>query len=181
MNDSGDMRDLRDWHGKRLTVVGAGVSGRELALLAARLGAGVFVTDQKEISAEAKELFLENGIAWEEGGHTAHAYRSDAMLLSSGIPPSAQVVQEAGWRGMPVLGETSGGGTCAVTKHATPDGFIYQISSGLCRFVDDEGNTCDQGVSVDIPLTDGSGYKGFYDIDAISRAMNAFYVAAEDD
>ena len=78
-------------------------------------------------------------------------------------------------RGMPVLGEDSGGGACAVEKHATPEGFIYQMSSALCRFVDENGVSYDQGVSVDIPLTDGGGYAGFYDVDVLSRAMNAFY------
>ncbi|MBR1673161.1 MAG: NAD-binding protein, partial [Fretibacterium sp.] len=53
--------ELVSWNGKRITVVGAGVSGRELALLAARLGAEVFVTERKELSREARELFGGHG------------------------------------------------------------------------------------------------------------------------
>ncbi len=98
-------RENGDWHGKRLTVVGAGVSGRELALLAARLGAQVFVTEKKPVSPENQKLFEENGIGWEGGGHTDHAYNADAMLLSSGLPLRARIVQDAEWRGVPMIGE----------------------------------------------------------------------------
>lgn len=77
--------------------------------------------------------------------------------------------------GMPVLGETSGGGTCAVAMHATPEGFVYQLSTGLARLVSAEGQPIDGGVPVDIPLTDGSDYSSFYDLDALSAAMNGFY------
>lgn len=77
--------------------------------------------------------------------------------------------------GMPVLGETSGGGTCAVELHATPEGFVYQFSSALGRLVNREGQTIDAGVPVDVVLTDGSDFSLFYDLDALSLAMNMFY------
>lgn len=73
--------------------------------------------------------------------------------------------------GMAVLGETSGGGACAVAMHATPEGFAYQLSSGLGRLVDRFGRDIDAGVRADVPL-DGDQ---IYDLDALSRAMNAFY------
>ncbi|MCR5346907.1 MAG: UDP-N-acetylmuramoyl-L-alanine--D-glutamate ligase [Fretibacterium sp.] len=93
------------WSGKRVTVVGAGVSGRELALLAARLGAEVFVTERKELSREARSLFESHGVAWESGGHTDRAFSADVLLLSSGISPRSEVVQEAKRRGLPLMGE----------------------------------------------------------------------------
>ena len=99
------MSESVSWSGKRITIVGAGVSGRELALLAARLGAKVFVTEKKELSSEARKLFEEHGVAWEEGGHTERAFDADVLLLSSGIPPRSEVVQEARWRGVPLMGE----------------------------------------------------------------------------
>ena len=104
-NQLQQLQDSSDWKGKRLTVVGAGVSGRELALLAARIGARVFVTEQKGVSAEVAELFSRNGIAWEENGHTERAFEADAMLLSSGIPPTSEVVLSARKRGTPLIGE----------------------------------------------------------------------------
>ena len=94
-----------EWSGKRVTVVGAGVSGRELALLAARLGASVFVSENKSLSGETRELFERNGVEWEAEGHTKRAFDADVILLSSGIPPRADVVRMAAEQGVPVLGE----------------------------------------------------------------------------
>ena len=48
--------------GKRITVVGAGISGRELALMARRLGAHVFVSEAGPVSAAASDLFGRSGI-----------------------------------------------------------------------------------------------------------------------
>ena len=95
-----------DWRGKRLTVVGAGVSGRGLALLAARLGAEVFVTERAQVPEEAQSLFREHGVAWESGGHTERAFHdAEALVLSSGIPPKSEAVLEARRRGLPLIGE----------------------------------------------------------------------------
>ena len=74
---------------KRITVVGAGISGRELALMARRLGARVFVSEAGPVSAAASDLFERSGIDWEGEGHTERAFQADALLLSSGIPPRA--------------------------------------------------------------------------------------------
>lgn len=74
-------------------------------------------------------------------------------------------------QGMAVLGERSGGGTCAVEEHATPEGFVYQFSSGLGRLVDANGQTIDEGIAPDIPLDADD----FYDLDVLSDAMNAYY------
>ena len=74
-------------------------------------------------------------------------------------------------QGMAVLGEQSGGGTCAVEEHATPEGFVYQFSSGLGRLVDAAGQPIDRGIVPDIPLDEAD----FYDLKTLSRAMNAFY------
>ena len=91
--------------GKRITVVGAGISGRELALMARRLGARVFVSEAGPVSAAASDLFGRSGIDWEGEGHTERAFQADALLLSSGIPPRAEVVQGAKRRGIPLIGE----------------------------------------------------------------------------
>lgn len=94
-----------EWRGRRVTVIGAGVSGRELALLASRLGARVLVSERGDLSDEARALFDAHGIAWEAGGHTERAFDADVLLLSSGIPPSSPAVQEARRRGLPLMGE----------------------------------------------------------------------------
>ena len=91
--------------GKRITVVGAGVSGRALAELAAKLGAKVFVSDAKELPEETKKLFESAGIDYECGGNTERALEADEVVVSSGISPKAPIVAEALKRGMRVTGE----------------------------------------------------------------------------
>ena len=73
--------------------------------------------------------------------------------------------------GMAVLGETSGGGTCAVEMHATPEGLAYQFSSGLGRLVNAAGEPIEEGVPVDAALDEDA----FYDLIALSDAMNRAY------
>lgn len=109
---------LRD---KKITVIGAGVSGSELALLAARLGARVFVSDCGEIANDKKKLFAEAGIAWETGANTARALDAGLVVVSSGISPDAPIVKEAAAKNIPVQGELDfvypylSGGIIAVT------------------------------------------------------------------
>ena len=52
--------------GKRISIVGAGVSGSALSELAARLGAYVFVSDSKTIGDETKKLFTKIGAKWKK-------------------------------------------------------------------------------------------------------------------
>jgi len=91
---------------KRLTVIGAGVSGIALALFAHKLGARVFVSEERSVLApDVAEQLKKAGIEWEAGGHTGRAFEADALLLSSGIPPFASCVKEAEKRGLSVIGE----------------------------------------------------------------------------
>ncbi|HCL79830.1 MAG TPA: UDP-N-acetylmuramoyl-L-alanine--D-glutamate ligase [Synergistaceae bacterium] len=90
---------------KRVTVIGAGVSGEGLALLAERLGARVFVSDKGVVADDVRGRLAARGIGWEDGGHTERAFEADMLVLSSGIPPSALVVEEARQRRCPVVGE----------------------------------------------------------------------------
>jgi len=89
----------------KFTIVGAGVSGRALASLAKALGARTFVTEKNLVNEDARRFFTRRGIAFEEGGHTLKALDCDALVLSSGVPPSAKPVVEALERGIPVMGE----------------------------------------------------------------------------
>ena len=91
---------------RRVTVIGAGVSGTALAFLARKLEMEVFVSEERnELPAGTAERLKDAGIAWETGGHSSRAFEADALLLSSGIPPYAQCVEEAEKRGIPVVGE----------------------------------------------------------------------------
>ncbi len=91
--------------GKRITIIGSGVSGRGMASLASELGASVFVTDRAAVGEEARTLFRERGIGWEEMGHTSRCLETDLVVAGSGIPPHAPVILEARNRGVEVSGE----------------------------------------------------------------------------
>ncbi|MDR1873770.1 MAG: UDP-N-acetylmuramoyl-L-alanine--D-glutamate ligase [Synergistaceae bacterium] len=95
-----------DWNSKRITIIGAGVSGTALALLARRLGAEVFVSEERNtILPEVAEALGKEDIAWEVSAHSSRAFDADVLLLSSGIPPNAPCLEEAKRLGLPVVGE----------------------------------------------------------------------------
>ena len=54
--------------------------------------------------------------------------------------------------GILVMGQQSGGGTCAVQQMATADGFKYQISSARLRILNKDGESIDDGIPVDVDL-----------------------------
>ena len=54
--------------------------------------------------------------------------------------------------GIPVMGETSGGGSCAIQAMCTADGFCFQISSFRARLNTLAGENIDEGITPDIPI-----------------------------
>ena len=84
-------------------MIGGGVSGFSLALLAKALGNDVLVSDEKNLSEDVNGKLDELGISYETGHN--QAFHADMFLLSSGIRPSAPVVVEAQNQGIPVVGE----------------------------------------------------------------------------
>jgi len=99
------MEPAHDLQGKKITIIGSGVSGKGLASLAAGLGASVFVTERKHLDEDARNLFRKKGVAWEEDGHSDRACDADLVVAGSGISPSAPVIIEARKKGIPVTGE----------------------------------------------------------------------------
>lgn len=89
---------------ERVTIVGGGVSGTALALLAKKMGHPVFISEKDKLSPERKDLLANAGIPWEEG-HSERALQADLILLSSGIPPYAPIVLAAQKQGITVIGE----------------------------------------------------------------------------
>jgi UDP-N-acetylmuramoylalanine--D-glutamate ligase len=87
-----------------IAVVGAGKSGRALALLGKELGLSVFVTETSPLPREVQSLFSSQGILWEET-HSPRALEADALILSSGIPPTSEMVRMAREENIPVVGE----------------------------------------------------------------------------
>ena len=89
----------------KLTVIGAGVSGQGLAMLAHTLGEKVLVSEQKNIPDDVKTLFTQNDIAYEEG-HSEKVFEDTReILISSGIPPKSEILREAEKRGFTLTGE----------------------------------------------------------------------------
>ena len=89
--------------------------------------------------------------------------------------------------GIPVLGETSGGGACAVAPFYTPCSMVYSISSPH-KFVSGDGKDADLGAEVDYVLTekktvtgdDGTetettDYSKMYDVLKNGRLVAEFY------
>jgi UDP-N-acetylmuramoylalanine--D-glutamate ligase len=87
----------------KISVIGGGVSGFSLALLAAKLGNDVIVSDEKRLSDDVYENLKKYGISYEIGHDLA--FKSDMFLLSSGIPPNAPVILKAQSQNIPVIGE----------------------------------------------------------------------------
>ena len=89
----------------KISVIGAGVSGQGLALLAEKLGFDVFVSEQKIVSDEIKKIFNENNIKFEENGNTEKVFDADEILISSGISPKSEILIEAEKRKAKLTGE----------------------------------------------------------------------------
>jgi len=99
------MKEKSVFQDKKVSIIGAGISGTELALLAAKLGAEVFISDCGEICGEKKALFDMKGIKWEAGANTESALAADLVVVSSGISPEVPILRKSVAKGVPVVGE----------------------------------------------------------------------------
>jgi len=90
----------------RVTVLGAGESGRGVALLAQDLGFEVLVSDAGQLAASAKTELDDAGISYEQGGHSIDEIRHvDVVVKSPGIPWDADFVAFAKTSQVQVVGE----------------------------------------------------------------------------
>lgn len=91
----------------KVTVLGAKRSGIAAAILAARKGASVRLSDAGniEISAEQQAAMAKLNIQIETGGHSDRVYKSDLVVLSPGVPNDAPVVREINRQNIPVVAE----------------------------------------------------------------------------
>ena len=89
--------------------------------------------------------------------------------------------------GVPVIGETSGGGSCAIQAMCTADGFCFQISSFRSRLNTLSGENIDAGVTPTIPIANDEmveiegpnetkikvkNYEDFYDIEEVGELIH---------
>ena len=80
---------------ERITILGGGVSGIGAAILAKKKGFNVFLSDNKILSKDTKDLLEKNNIDWEEGNHTLNKIiNSKEVIISPGIPNSVYNYQK---------------------------------------------------------------------------------------
>jgi UDP-N-acetylmuramoylalanine--D-glutamate ligase len=91
---------------KRIVVLGAGESGAGAAALAKKKGFDVFVSDKGKIKDEYKKVLSNNGIAYEEGKHTASLIlNADEVVKSPGIPEKAEMINELRKKKISIISE----------------------------------------------------------------------------
>lgn len=87
-------------------MLGAGESGTGTAVLGKQKGYSLFVSDKGPIQAKYKNVLLNNGIEWEEGGHNRDLIlEADLIVKSPGIPDSVSIVKDALEAGIKVISE----------------------------------------------------------------------------
>jgi UDP-N-acetylmuramoylalanine--D-glutamate ligase len=90
----------------RLVVIGSGESGAGAAVLAKKKGFDVFVSDKGKIKKEYKKVLSLNGIAYEEGKHTASLIlNADEVVKSPGVPEKAEMLKAVRKNKIPVVSE----------------------------------------------------------------------------
>lgn len=91
---------------RRLVILGGGESGVGTALLAEREGYAVFLSDNKAIKPEFKDLLIAHDIIFEEGQHTrAKLLEADLVVKSPGIPSSLEIIKTLKNAGIAIVSE----------------------------------------------------------------------------
>jgi UDP-N-acetylmuramoylalanine--D-glutamate ligase len=92
--------------GKRIAILGSGESGTGAAVLAAKKGLEVFVSDLNPIKEKYRNVLLHHGILLEEGRHSLkELLNADEIIKSPGIPDNAPIVKKVVLAGIPVISE----------------------------------------------------------------------------
>ncbi|HTB24905.1 MAG TPA: UDP-N-acetylmuramoyl-L-alanine--D-glutamate ligase [Puia sp.] len=90
----------------KMIILGAGESGVGAAILAAKEGYQVFVSDAGMILEKYKSILAEKGIEYEEGKHSEEKIlEADEVMKSPGIPEKSSLVVKIRSRGIPVISE----------------------------------------------------------------------------
>jgi UDP-N-acetylmuramoylalanine--D-glutamate ligase len=94
-----------DLSGKKVSVLGAGISGIAAAELLCREGAAVLVSELGSIGSKECLRLQESGITFEQEGHSERVYDADFCVISPGIPQHAPVVRNMLEKGIPIYSE----------------------------------------------------------------------------
>ena len=91
---------------KNLVILGAGESGMGAAILGAKHGYEIFISDNGSVKSKYKEELLERDFTWEEKGHTEkRILDADLVVKSPGIPEEATLIVKLVEAGIPVISE----------------------------------------------------------------------------
>lgn len=91
---------------EKLVILGGGESGYGAAVLGMKLGMDVLLSDSGKLKDSYRKLLEENGIPFEEGGHSVEKIMgADIVVKSPGIPDTAPLVVALREKGIPVMSE----------------------------------------------------------------------------
>ncbi|MFC2100192.1 UDP-N-acetylmuramoyl-L-alanine--D-glutamate ligase [Bacteroidota bacterium] len=91
---------------KKIMVLGGGESGVGAALLAAKHGYEVFLSDNCKLRNKYKNVLLNNEIRFEEGKHTYNLIsKADLVIKSPGIPDNIKIIESLKSRTIPIISE----------------------------------------------------------------------------
>lgn len=93
--------------GRKIGVIGMARSGVAAALLARRFGGVPFVTDASPREKLATQIgrLNEAGIPFETDGHTDQLLSSDYIIISPGVPLTAEIVKRVREKNIPIFSE----------------------------------------------------------------------------
>ncbi|MFH0761263.1 MAG: UDP-N-acetylmuramoyl-L-alanine--D-glutamate ligase [Bacteroidota bacterium] len=91
---------------KNIAILGAGESGVGSAILAQKAGLPAFVSDAGKIKPEYRQILVDYGIDFEEGGHSEdRILGSERVVKSPGIPEKTPLIRKLHEAGIPVISE----------------------------------------------------------------------------
>jgi UDP-N-acetylmuramoylalanine--D-glutamate ligase len=91
---------------KKLVVLGGGESGTGAAILAAKQGYDVFLSDKNSIGDSYKKVLINHEIRFEEGQHTlSEILEANEVIKSPGIPDHISLIKTIRKNKIPVISE----------------------------------------------------------------------------
>ncbi|MFQ6607719.1 MAG: UDP-N-acetylmuramoyl-L-alanine--D-glutamate ligase [Fidelibacterota bacterium] len=92
---------------KRVTVLGGARSGMAACRLLTKVGATIFLSDQREPGkwVDKRKELSRLGIESEINGHSEKSLEADLIIVSPGVPQDAEILTQAGERGIPIVSE----------------------------------------------------------------------------
>jgi UDP-N-acetylmuramoylalanine--D-glutamate ligase len=91
---------------ERLLVVGFGVTGRAVCRYARKHDVSTFLSERRALAEEERAWLVENGILYEDGGHSDRALAGiEAIVPSPSVPIGLALLEKARRRGIPIYSE----------------------------------------------------------------------------